>query len=364
MLKYLENNAMSFINNVIKLLRGIIMKKDNNEWDLTKSLTLYKEFIDKKYYESADHTIPAEFVARCVKEDAIWLVNLLIGVCFYAVKFDKSTESYFSPELLKKAGFVDPCIKGCGVKIPWEQKTSIGKSPIDPKSLNETSGLGIANYDSSGLLDFYTAKKLTATLPIKDSDGNIKFDSNGNSIKDTKVVTFEDNIIRGWGLKYGEKTLAVKDVCWNPYIACIETQDGVVCLACSRPDSIDYKCVGASNSEKNLPYHNRKDWYAWTRYFLIGDGAKDSNNIVFPAAKWFCSYWSPYYAWGEKKRSHSIEQTMMLSSIANSSPSMAKMNLGKSVDQMIRAYATNDHRKRRVYNTQRAIAIVKYLKQL
>ena len=50
MLKYLENNAMSFINNVIKLLRGIIMKKDNNEWDLTKSLTLYKEFIDKKYY--------------------------------------------------------------------------------------------------------------------------------------------------------------------------------------------------------------------------------------------------------------------------------------------------------------------------
>ena len=336
----------------------------NDEWDLTKSLTLYKEFIDKKYYASADHTIPAEFVARCVKEDAIWLVNLLIGVCFYAIKFDESTESYFSPKLLEKAGFVDPCVKGCGIKIPWEQKTSIGKSPIDPKSLNETSGLGIANYDAAGLLDFYTAKTLTSRLPLKNAKGEMQFDNNGKLITETRNITFDKNNIRGWGLKYGSKTLAVKDVCWNPYIACIETQDGVVCLACSKPDSIDYKCVGASNSEKNLPYHNRKEWYAWTRYFLTGEGSKETNNIIFPAAKWFCSYWSPYYAWGEKKKTHSIEQIMMLSSIANSSPSMAKLNSGKSVEQMIKAYATNDHRKRRVYNTQRAIAIVKYLKQL
>ena len=60
----------------------------------------------------------------------------------------------------------------------------------------------------------------------------------------------------------------------------------------------------------------------------------------------------------------SIDQIMMLSAIANSAPSIAKKNFGNSVEQMANEYATDSHRKRRVYNTYRAIAIVKYLQSI
>ena len=59
-----------------------------------------------------------------------------------------------------------------------------------------------------------------------------------------------------------------------------------------------------------------------------------------------------------------IDQIMMLAAIANSTPSLAKKLFGKSVTQMIDAYATNSHRKRRVYNTLRAILIVHYLQSI
>ena len=362
----------SLLAKMLSMIKGfMIMPKtdtrievcDRNEFDLTTALTLYKEFIDKKYYASSDHSLPSEFIARCVKSNAIWLVNLLMGIAFYTIKFEPATESYFTPELLKKAGYTDPCVTHGLVKRAWTQRTSAGKNPLDPQYESELSGLGIANYDASGLLDFYTGKTLKATLPKMENNKPV-YDSKGNLITETKEVLFKDSTIKGWGMTYGNKVLSLDGICWNPNIAYTETENGECCLCCKKPNDLSFKCVGASVASKNLKSTDRENWYAWSRYYLTGDGSKITNNVLFPAAKWFCSYWSPYYAWGKNNQMQDIDQVMMLSAIANSTPSLAKKSFGKSVDEMISAYATNSHRKRRAYNTLRAIAIVKYLQDI
>lgn len=360
---------MSFLNKFLSIFNSKKEKiktkeeKEKNEWDLTSSLTLYKEFIDNKYYSSPDHSIPSGFIARCVKADAIWLVNLLIGIAFYSIKFDSSTESFFTPELLKRAGYKDPCVEYGLVKKEWTQKTSIGKNPIDPKTVNEFSGLGIANYDASGLLDFYTGEKLTATLPKREKNKEL-YDLSGDLITEVKEVIFNNESISGWGLSYGDSILSLDTICWNPKIASIKKEKGKSYLYCTKPNDLNFKCIGSSIASKNLPSQDREVWYRWSRYYLTGEGAKITNNVLFPAAKWFCSYWSPYYAWGKDNKMQVIDQIMMLSAIANSSPSLARKILGKSVDEMIKSYATNTHRKRRAYNTLRAITIIKYLKSV
>ena len=336
-----------------------------NEFDLTASLNLYKEFIDNKYYASSDHTIPAEFVARCVKQNAIWLVNLLMSIAFYAIKFDDSTKSYFSPELLEKAGYKDQCFTKGLVKKAWSQRTSSGKSPIDPKKEYELSGLGIANYDASGLIDFYTAKTLTASLPKRDNDNNYVYNDDKSLATEESDLLYNGKQIHGWGLNYGDKSLSLHTILWNPEIASIKTNnDGIKYLYCKKPNNLKIKCVGASAASKNLTEEDRKIWYEWSRYFISGEGSNDVNNIIFQAAKWFCSYWAPYYSYGRNNKLQSIDQIMMLSAIANSAPSIAKKNFGNSVEQMANEYATDSHRKRRVYNTYRAIAIVKYLQSI
>ena len=360
---------MNFLSKVASAVKSFIIKpskvKRTDEFDLTSSLELYKEFIDKKYYESSDHTIPAEFVARCVKQNAIWLVNLLMSIAFYAIKFDDSTKDYFSPELLEKSGYKDPCVVNGLVKKAWSQRTSAGKSPIDPKYESELSGLGIANYDASGLKDFYTAKVLSASLPKRDENNEYVFNSNGSIVTEEKEIKYKGKSIRGWGLDYGKNSLSLDNVLWNPDIASIKTnEDGIKYLYYKKPNSLSIKCVGASSSSKNLPSSDRKIWYDWSRYFISGDGSKNEYNIVFQAAKWFCSYWAPYYAWAKNKQLHSIDQIMMLSAIANSTPALANKNIESSVNQMANAYATDSHRKRRIYNTYRAIAIVKYLQSI
>ena len=344
---------MSMLDKVASLVKKFILPK-KDEWDLTNSLNLYKEFIDKGYYASFDHTIPAEFVARCVKQGAVWLVELLIGIAFYAIKFDDSTKSYFSPELLKKSGYIDPCVAHGIVKREWIEKTSAGKSHIDPRYEGEISGLGIANYDSSGLTDFYTGKILTAPLPRLNENNTL-------SVTEKREVTYKGKQIKGWGLSYGDRLLSLTNVCWNPEIAWVDDSCN---LCCKDTDDLKFKCVGSSDSSKNLPSVDRKIWYEWSRYYLTGEGSKVVNNVIFPAAKWFCSYWAPYYSWSKNGRLQDIDQIMMLAAIANSTPSLAKKLFGKSVTQMIDAYATNSHRKRRVYNTLRAISIVHYLQSI
>jgi len=346
---------MSMLDKIVSLVKKLVPQTKKDEWDLTTALDLYREFVDKGYSSSKDHALPAEFIARCVKQDAIWLVELLVGVAFYAIKFDDSTKSYFSPELLKKAGYTDPCVDKGLVKRVWVQTTSTGKTHTDPRYESEISGLSIANYDASGLIDFYTGKILTASLPRLNENNTLV------SVTEKKEVTYKGKQIKGWGLSYGNSKLTLDNVCWNPKIGWIDDSCN---LCCKDTDDLKFKCVGASDSSKNLPSDDRKIWYAWSRYYLTGEGSKIVNNTIFPAAKWFCSYWAPYYSWQKDGKLQDTDQIMMLAAIANSTPSLAKKLFGKPVQQMIESYATNSHRKRRVYNTMRAISIVKYLKSV
>jgi hypothetical protein len=315
--------------------------KSMNTFDMTDSLLLYDEFFISKMRDDSNHTIPSEFVIRCVNHNAIWIIALLIGVAGYAIEFSESTSNRLSIELLNKHNIYDPCFKRGLVSKPWVQKTSLGKRPTDPICKQDKSGLSIANFDAEGLIDFYTEKSL---------------------VIDNKVITLNDEPIKGWGLSYDDdKYLSLSSIFWNYDIASLyrSNTDDRVYLSNKRLNELIPKCVGSSTESRNFQVWDRNLWYEWSRYYLTGEGANKINNRVFPAAKWFCSYWWPYFK--SYKNEKDIEKVMMLSAIANSTTVLANKLIGKQINEMIGSYGTNQHRRHRVYNMLRAIELVKFI---
>jgi hypothetical protein len=183
---------------------------------------LYSEFLFK-YSEPHDykgkrykHHIPSSFVYRLIKGNCVWLLTLIMGVAGYNMYFDDDSEAsqVLTLEKLNAAGVTDPVLKYDSKITPWEGKISSGKQALDPVKRPST-GLGICHYQAPTLKKFYTAKTLTAKLPLIDSEGKI-IEEDGKRKSSTFTLYCNKKPVRGWGMSYGSKRLQITDVVVDP----------------------------------------------------------------------------------------------------------------------------------------------------
>lgn len=347
---------------------------------LKTALDLYSEFLDKywaqqeykgKYYY---HNIPSSFLYKLVKNNCIWLVNLIIGVAGYAIYFDDDTEAsrVISKQLLDEAGVRDPVLD-YGTKNPWTDITSEGKQPSNPVN-KLTTGVGIAHYNKGGLIPFYKASPLKATLPLFDENGNVQYyvDDKGNEQvrKENYTIVYNNTnkeTIYGWGMRSSSSTNLNKAYIFKNdsglYLA--NTNNGLVTIK-GNIDESNCLMIGPEYGKDGdfMTREGAEAFQAWCKYHL--ENRKDA---LFPAALWFTNYWAPYYSWSNGKQMNSIQDTMIYSGIANSQG--VNTNLCKyPIEEVMKNFvdtkdgAESKHRQRRLLNLKRAVALVSFIKRV
>jgi hypothetical protein len=97
----------------------------------------------------------------------------------------------------------------------------------------------------------------------------------------------------------------------------------------------------------------------------------DSRDCLFPPLLWMANYWAPFFSWHDKERKNSIHVCMLASSVLNSGGLSASSMQGKSEDDIIQRYLDlgktqkdKEHFQRRIVNTQRAIALLDFIKRV
>ena len=315
------------------------------------------------------HSIPSSFVYTLIKDNCIWLLNLIIGIAGYSVYFDDSTESskVISLDLLNKANVQDPCLKLKSTIIPWTGLLSSGKSPYSPVD-KVVTGLGIAHFNKAGLPPFYKGEPITAVMPLVDADHKI-LRVDGVMQTETCSFTYNNNVLTGWGMEYNGKKLSLDVVTTTPNSVCYSTSEGNVCILKGTPSV--WKLIGPEygktvSGNTYMSQTEATQFIEWSKYHL-----NDSIDCLYPPVLWMAKYWSPFLSWHNGTQENSIQAIMMASSILNSGgTSKDKLN-GSSLQAMIDTYVNGvssqserDHRARRIANTQRAIALLEFIKRV
>lgn len=341
---------------------------------MDKAVNYYSEFLSKyanahNYNgKSYKHAIPSSFVYNLVKDNCIWLLDLLVGVAGYSVYFDNDSiaSKVISKELLDQCGVKDPALAYKSSLEPWSGVLSQGKNPTDPISGNVTTGVGIAHYNASGLGKFYKATNVTATLPVKDSNGLI-VRNDGVMQTETYTLTYQGSTICGWGLSYGNKCLPLDALFMSTSGLSICTNNGRSALK-GNPDGKNYKLIGPSFGSPYKSYTSYMDksggnqFLDWCRYHF-----NDPKDAFYTVAVWMASYWAPVLSWHKGTQENTLQGVMALAAFKNSGFPKADSYNGKSLDTIINGYlgiwSSNEleHGKRRVYNVLRAITLVEFI---
>ena len=317
-----------------------------------------------------DHSVPSSFVYHLVRDNCVWLLNLIVGVAGYSVYFDADTETskVLTKELLDAAGVVDPVVSLKSSATPWSGLTSSGKTPWAPVD-KMTTGVGIAHFNRGGLEKFYKCSPITANLPKVDANGQIVRDAQGSMVVENYTVCYNSKPLYGWGVGYdGGKRLSFQCLTNNPSNLCYENSVEGKCAVKGKFSDKSIKLIGPDYGKKedSTSYMTRPeatDFVAWCNYHL-----NHEIDQLYPPLVWMAKYWSPFYSWHNGTQENTIQAVMMASSAYNSGGmSINEMN-GKSAQAIAEMYinkgSDKDHRRRRIANTQRAIALLEFIKRV
>lgn len=337
----------------------------------------YKEFLDK-YASSHNyngknytHSIPSSFVYRLVRDNSIWMLSLIMGVAGYSMYFDDDTESsrVITKEMLDNAGVKDPVLSYKSTLTPWTGVTSTGKRPDDPVS-RVTTGVGICHFNRGGLEDFYHAGPVSAELPEADSGKNIVREE--GVLKTKKyTISYEGKPVYGWGMGYGSKRLSLSCITNDTKgLSYIGGSEGKTALK-GRLNDKTVKLIGPDygasyGSTSYMSKAEASDFREWCSAHF-----SDRRDCLYPPLLWMAKYWAPFFCWHDGTKENSIQTVMIASSVYNSGGLSVSSMQGKSPDDIIQRYlnlgskpSEKEHFQRRIVNTQRAIALVEFIKRV
>ena len=338
---------------------------------------LYKEFLSK-YSRSHNykgknytHSISSSFVYKLVKNNCIWLLSLIMGVAGYSVYFDDDTEAskIITKEMLDQTGVTDPVLTYKSTITPWSGLTSVGKTPYAPVD-KVVTGVGIAHFNRGGLESFYKASALQASLPKIDENGVIIYD---NGIMQTELYTiaYNNSPIYGWGMSYGSKKLSLSTITNNTSnLSYVNSNEGKVSLKGKLYDST-IKLIGPEYGKVvgTTSYMSKDEASSFIEWCSVH--FSDSRDCLFPPLLWMAKYWAPFFSWHDNERTNSIHVCMLASSVLNSGGLSASSMQGKSEDDIIQRFLDlgktqkdKEHFQRRIVNTQRAIALLDFIKRV
>ena len=315
------------------------------------------------------HSIPSSFVYHLVRDNCIWLLNLIMGVAGYSMYFDEDTETskVLTKELLDAAGVIDPVVQYKSSIVPWSGLTSSGKSPWAPVD-KVVTGVGIAHFNRGGLDPFYHCSPITATLPKIDSTGTIIRDESGVMQVESYTVCYESQPVYGWGMGYGNNKLSLQCITNNTSGLCyLNSEDGKCALKGKLNDN-SIKLIGPDYGAKfdSTSYMTKSEadtFVEWCRYHLM-----HKRDMYYPPLLWMAKYWAPFYSWHNGTQENTIQAVMMASSAYNSGGMSKESMNGKSaqaiMDMYINKGSDRDHRMHRIVNTQRAIALLEFIKRV
>lgn len=316
-----------------------------------------------------DHSIPSSFVYHLVRDNCIWLLNLIMGVAGYSVYFDADTETsrVLSKGLLDAAGVVDPVVSYKSSATPWSGLTSSGKSPWAPVD-KMTTGVGIAHFNRGGLEKFYKCSPITANLPKVNSTGIIVRNDEGVMQVENYTVYYNNTPVYGWGVGYGDKRLSLNCLTNNPSNLCYENSVEGKCAVKGKFNDSSIKLIGPDYGAKygSTSYMTRAEateFVSWCNYHLNQD-----RDQLYPPLVWMAKYWAPFYSWHDGTRENTIQAVMMASSAYNSGGMSIDSMQGKSAQAIAEMYINKgddkDHRRRRIANTQRAITLLEFIRRV
>lgn len=333
--------------------------------DLTAAAQLYRDFVTTDA-DSRTHTVSSAWIYRCIAGRHTWLLSLIMGVAGYAVRWDAASSSVLSAELLQAAGVVDPAHAAYRSLAPWTGKTSTGKHPRDPVA-NPSLGLSIAHYQGAALADFYRATPLRAQAPVY-TDAPWPQAYAGTK---SRPIHCDGAPVRGWGLQYQHggqsRVLELPQICTDASAAHCLTDGACTYLAGTISGRL-LRWVGYNERDAQRPWMERQ-WQrealaAWcTHHYSTAAG------LVYPALRWYASYWLPALVLSCEHAQNDVTHTMLLAAIANSrgfggarpyAPHPASAIVERYVPRLGHTERAG-HDERRILNTLRAAALVRYL---
>lgn len=350
-----------------------------NKANFDSACNLYIEFLEKYSIphnyngRKFSHSVPSSFIYSCIKENSIWLLNLIVGVAGYSIYFDSESDSsrVITRAMLEASGVKDPCLQLKSTLEPWTGLLSSGKSPYSPVDKMVT-GVGIAHFNRGGLAPFYKASPIQVVLPrVKKGTSEIVRDESGEFLTDSYIITYLGTPVYGWGMDYGSSRLPLSCVSSAPDSLSYYTEsDSRVSIKGDLKDKT-LKLIGPSygSDYKTTKYMTKEEadkFVLWCSYHL-----NHSRDRLYPALLWMSKYWAPFLSWHNGTQENSIETVMMASSVYNSG-GLRKQDLqGQTLESIVEKYLSlsesqsdREHKQRRVLNTQRAIALLEFIKRV
>ena len=348
--------------------------------DFTIACTHYSTFLESyakphNYNgRKMQHSIPASFLYSLVKDNCIWLLNLIMGVAGYSVYFDSSVESsrVISKEMLDEAGVKDPCLTVSSKIEPWIGLTSSGKSPFAPVDSNPpVPGVGIAHFNKGGLASFYYGNPIQATLPKIDPVTHEIVRVEGVMQTDKYTISVDAEPIYGWGMSYGDKRLPISLITNSTDNFCYENTKAGRCVLKGKLKDSYMKLIGSSYGKPmgETFYMTKEEsllFKDWCQYHL-----NESRDKFYPPLLWMSKYWAPFLSWHDGTRENTLQVVMLASAVYNSGGLKPSDLQGASLQEIADKYIAKggtqlekNHFQRRVANTLRAIALVEFIKRV